>query len=131
MAESPVKELRFVLVADDYDTAVAFWRDTLGLPVVMQWDEDHGSGAVLDAGRATVEVLSRREAEFVDQVEVGRAAAGPRVAMEVDDSATMAERFVSAGAAERLGAPVETPWGDRNVRLRTPGGLQLTLFTVR
>jgi hypothetical protein len=27
--------------------------------------------------------------------------------------------------------PVDTPWGDRNVRLSAPAELQLTLFTPR
>jgi uncharacterized glyoxalase superfamily protein PhnB len=35
---------------------------------------------------------------------------------------------VAAGAA-LMAAPVDTPWGDRNARLRAPDGLQLTLFT--
>ncbi len=26
-------------------------------------------------------------------------------------------------------APVTTPWGDRNARVRAPDGMQLTLFT--
>jgi len=37
---------------------------------------------------------------------------------------------LTEAGAEHLGGPVETPWRDRNVRLRTPDGLQLTLFTV-
>jgi hypothetical protein len=31
---------------------------------------------------------------------------------------------------ERL-LPVETPWGDDNVRLQDPAGLQVTLFQAR
>jgi hypothetical protein len=52
-----------------------------------------------------------------------------RLAIEVDDSAAVAESLV-AGGAERLGGPVVTPWQHRNVRLRAPDGMQLTLFTV-
>jgi guanine deaminase len=37
---------------------------------------------------------------------------------------------LEAAGGDRLGAPVLTPWGHRNVRLRTPDGLQLTLFTA-
>jgi lactoylglutathione lyase len=130
MAGSPVRELRFVLVVDDYEEAMAFWRDAVGLPVVNEWAHESGPGAALDGGRATFEILSRGHAEYVDQVELGRRQEGPRIAMEVDDAAALADRLVSEGGAERLGGPVEMPWGDRNVRLRTPGGLQLTLFTV-
>ena len=49
--------------------------------------------------------------------------------MTVEDSAAIAAQLETAGA-ERLGGPVVTPWSHRNVRLRTPDGMQLTLFTV-
>jgi hypothetical protein len=66
----------------------------------------------------------------VDEIEVGHRVAGPvRIALEVDDSAATADRLEAAGA-ERLGGPVETPWRHLNVRLLTPDGMQLTLFTV-
>jgi len=102
----------------------------LGLPVVEAWEQPTGSGAVLDAGRATLELLSTAQAALVDQVEVGSRVAGPvRIALEVDDAAETAGTLV-AGGAERLGGPVVTPWSHRNVRLRAPDGTQLTLFTV-
>ena len=52
-----------------------------------------------------------------------------RFALEVEDSVDAAERLEAAGA-EREGGPVVTPWQHRNVRLRAPDGMQLTLFTV-
>jgi lactoylglutathione lyase len=125
-SDSPVRELRVALTVDDYEQALAFYRDALGLPVLDDW----GNGAVLDAGRATLEVLSRQAAEHADEVEVGqRVAASVRVALEVGDSAATAETLTAAGA-ERLGEPVVTPWSHRNVRLLAPDGMQLTLFTV-
>jgi lactoylglutathione lyase len=124
--ESPVRELRVALTVDDYGQALGFYRDALGLPLVSEWK----GGAVLDAGRATLEVLSASEAERVDEIEVGqRVGATVRLAMEVDDSAATAETLSGAGA-EVIGGPVTTPWGHRNVRLRAPEGTQLTLFTV-
>jgi|SoiMethySBSTD1v2_1073268.scaffolds.fasta_scaffold132370_4 lactoylglutathione lyase len=130
MPESPVRELRLALTVDDYDAAVAFYRDALGLPVTESWDGPDGSGAVLDAGRATLELLSVAQAELVDRVEVGSRVAGPvRVALEVADSVEAARRLV-AGGAEHLAGPVVTPWSHRNVRVRAPDGMQLTLFTV-
>jgi lactoylglutathione lyase len=130
MPEGPVRELRLALTVDNYDEAVAFYRDVLGLPLLESWDEPGGSGAVLDAGRATLELLSVPQAELVDDVEVGSRVAGPvRIALEVADSAETAQRLV-AGGAEALAEPVVTPWRHRNVRLRAPDGMQLTLFTV-
>jgi lactoylglutathione lyase len=129
-SDSPVRELRVALTVDDYGGALRFYRDVLGLPVVESWDDPAGGGAVLDAGRATLELLSTGQAERVDRVEVGSRVAGPvRLALEVDDSAATAGALVEAGA-ERLGGPVVTPWSHRNVRLRAPEGTQLTLFTV-
>jgi lactoylglutathione lyase len=126
----PVRELRVAVTADDYDEALRFYRDALGLPVVESWENEGGSGAILDAGRATLEVLSRSQVEYVDEVEAGGQSSGPvRFALEVDDSVEAAERLEAAGA-ERLGGPVVTPWSHRNVRLRGPDGMQLTLFTV-
>jgi lactoylglutathione lyase len=128
--ESPVRELRVALTVDDYQEALRFYRDALGLPVLEEWDGTDGAGAVLDAGRATLEVLSSSQAELVDRVEVGERVAGPvRLALEVDDSAATADALTAAGA-ELIGGPVVTPWSHRNVRLRAPDGMQLTLFTI-
>ena len=130
MPESPVRELRLALTVTDYDQAVAFYRDRLGLPVLESFEGPEGAGVVLDAGRATLVLLSVGQAELVDRVEVGSRVAGPvRVALEVADSAQTARRLVDGGA-ETLAEPVVTPWRHRNVRVRAPGGLQLTLFTV-
>jgi catechol 2,3-dioxygenase-like lactoylglutathione lyase family enzyme len=118
------------VTVEDYDRALAFYRDVLGLPVVEAWDTPSGSGAVLDAGRATLELLSVAQAELVDRVEVGERVAGPvRLALEVEDSEQTAGELV-AGGAELLAQPVVTPWSHRNVRLQAPDGMQLTLFTV-
>jgi lactoylglutathione lyase len=126
----PVRELRVALTVSDYEQALAFYRDTLGLPVVESWDTDEGGGAVLDAGSATLELLSPGQSDVVDRVEVGERTSGPvRLALEVEDSAETAKRLVNAGA-ERVGEPVVTPWNHRNVRVRAPDGMQLTLFTV-
>jgi lactoylglutathione lyase len=130
ISESPVRELRLAVTAQDYPESLRFYRDDLGLPVVKSWDEPSGSGAILDAGRATLELLSPAQADLIDEVEVGRRVAGPvRVALEVEDSAQTARRLEAAGAVA-LGEPVETPWRHRNVRLDGPAGLQLTLFTI-
>jgi len=126
----PVRELRVAVTAENYEEALAFYRDALGLPVVESWENEGGSGAILDAGRATLEVLSRSQVDYVDEIEAGGTPSGPvRLALEVEDSAASAEVLEVAGA-DRLGGPVVTPWQHRNVRLRAPDGMQLTLFTV-
>ena len=127
----PVRELRLAVTVDDFEGAVRFYRDVLGLPVLEDWNEPDGSGAILDAGHATLELLSVAQTRLVDRVEVGREGVSPpiRLALEVADSEAAARRLVEAGA-ERLSEATVTPWRHRNVRLDAPGPLQLTLFTV-
>ena len=125
-------ELRLVLTVDDFEQALAFYRDALGLPEREAWEAEDATAriAILDAGRATLELVNEAQAAAIDDVEVGQRVAGPvRVAFEVDDSDALAARLVAAGA-EQLADVVVTPWNDRNVRLRAPDGMQLTLFTV-
>lgn len=130
MVEGAVSELRLALTVDDFDAALAFYREALGLPELAAWEAPDGRVAILAAGRATLELLDTGQAAKVDEIEVGRRTAGPiRIALEVADSAALAERLVNAGA-ERLAAPAVTPWRHRNVRLQAPDGVQLTLFTV-
>lgn len=127
---APVRELRVSLTVEDYPEALVFYRDVLGLPVRMVWDEPTGSGAILEAGAATLEIVSPEQADLIDEIEVGRRIAGPvRLALEVEDSAQTAAELV-AGGAEELAPATETPWGDLNARVRAPDGMQLTLFTV-
>ena len=127
---SGVRELRLVLTVEDFDAAVAFYRDALGLDEQDAWQaEEGGHIAILRAGAATLELVDEAQAAAIDEIEVGRRVAGPvRVAFEVDDSAAAAERLSGAGG-EVLGGPVETPWRDRNVRVQAPDGMQLTLFS--
>lgn len=126
-----VTQLRLVLTVSDFDAAVRLYRDALGLKEAAAWQgEAEGARiAILDAGRATLELVNEEQAAAIDQIEVGKRIAGPvRVAFEVDDSERAAQRLVEAGA-EELAAAVTTPWNDRNVRLRAGDGVQLTLFT--
>ena len=124
-----VHELRIAMTVEDYERAVAFYRDALGLAERESWDRPDGRGTILEAGRATLELFDPRMADSLDAIEVGRRMSGPiRFALHVDDPAALARRLVDRGAALE-GELVATPWGDRNIRVRAPGGMQLTLFT--
>jgi catechol 2,3-dioxygenase-like lactoylglutathione lyase family enzyme len=124
-------ELRLVLTVDDFDAAVALYRDALGLREREMWVGDGDArGILLDAGEATLELVNEAHAASIDEIEVGRRVAGPvRVAFRTEDSEAAAARLVEAGATHVAG-PVVTPWRDRNVRLQAADGLQLTLFSV-
>jgi catechol 2,3-dioxygenase-like lactoylglutathione lyase family enzyme len=123
-----VRELRLVVTATDYDEALRFYRDTLGLRERARYESPDGRVAILDAGRATLEIADPDQAAYIDRVEVGRRVAGPiRVAFEVDDAAAVTARLAHAGARV-LAEPKRTPWNSLNARLDGPAGLQLTLF---
>lgn len=123
-----VRELRIALTVDDYERAVAFYRDALGLHELESWDRPNGRGTILDAGRATLELFDPLQAETLDAIEVGRRVSGAvRLALHVDDAAAASDELVAAGAVLEHEL-VETPWGDRNARVRAPDGMQLTLF---
>ncbi len=124
-----VAQLRLAVTAEDYDQALRFYRDVLGMPELGTFASPAGGRVtILDAGRATLELADPRYAAYIDEVEVGQRVAGPiRVAFEVADAA------VAAGAAEVAGArvlarPTTTPWNSSNARLEAPAGLQITLF---
>jgi methylmalonyl-CoA/ethylmalonyl-CoA epimerase len=124
-----VVELRIALTVPDFDQAVAFYRDTLGLEQLADWSGEDGRVILLEAGSATLELFDERQAESVDRIEAGRRVSGPvRFAISVDDLDATADRLVDAGA-EAMAPPVVPPWGGRNARLRTPDGMQLTLFS--
>jgi len=123
-----VLELRLVVTAPDYDEALRFYRDVLGLPEVAAFDDGAGRVAILGAGRATLELSDVPHAEHIDRLEVGRRVAGQiRIALQVPDALEATNRLL-AGGATLLAAPVETPWKSLNARLEAPAGLQLTLF---
>ena len=122
-----VRQLRLVVTVDDFDAALAFYRDALGLETEAVFSSPGGRIVLLDAGRATLELTDATHAAYIDEVEVGRRVAGKiRVAFEVDDSPAATDALIAAGA-ELIAPPTETPWHSLNARLQGPD-LQLTLF---
>jgi catechol 2,3-dioxygenase-like lactoylglutathione lyase family enzyme len=122
--------MRLVVEADDYDEALRFYRDVLGLRQAEAYEGEGGARvAILEAGRATLELANPAQKRRIDEVEVGRAGVAPkyRVAFEVRDTAAVTDELVGAGA-ELIAAPVETPWRSLNARLAAPAGVQLTIF---
>lgn len=127
--QPPVRQLRLVVQVEDFDEALAFYRDVLGLPEQAAFEgEDNARVAILDAGRATLELANPAQARMIDAVEAdGQPSARIRVAFEVDDSPETTAKLVDQGAA-LIAAPTETPWRSVNSRLHAPAGLEVTLF---
>jgi lactoylglutathione lyase len=126
----PVRQLRLVVTTEDYDAAVTFYRDVLGLTEREAVQPPEGRVMILDAGQAALELAEPATAEYIDQVEVGRRVAGHiRVAFQVDDVVTSTSALADIGGTV-LAPPRPTPFGSTNSRLEGPADLQLTLFEL-
>ena len=123
-------ELRVVITVPEHDTAVAFYRDVLGLRELGAFTDDNGGQAtLLDAGRATVEIGDELHVDAIDALEVGRRVAGQiRLAFAVQDATDATDRLL-AGGGKLIAAATTTPWGSQNPRLEPPDRLQFTVFS--
>jgi lactoylglutathione lyase len=125
---NPVIELRVALTTGEYERLVKFYCAGLGLEPSATWNNDGGKAIILDMGKATLELFDERQAEVIDQLEAGQRISGKiRFALQVPDLNAAMERLLAHGAT-LVHEPVQTPWGETNVRLQDPDGMQITLF---
>ncbi|WP_105033635.1 VOC family protein [Cryobacterium aureum] len=124
-----VLQLRVIVEANDFDAAIAFYRDALGLPEQAAFEgEGNARVSILDAGRATLEISNPAQKRMIDEVETGeRQGPGIRLAFEVSDVRGVTTRLEATGATV-IAEPRETPWKSLNSRLDAPAGLQITVF---
>ena len=128
MARATVDELRVVLTVDDWDAAMRLYGEALGMEELPSVSSPRGRVAILDSGRATLELADSAHAAYIDEVEVGERVAGNvRIALRVADVDEMSARVAALGH-RRFAAATPTPFGSTNVRFDGPGEVQLTLF---
>jgi lactoylglutathione lyase len=128
MPDASVHELRLVLTVEDFEGSVRIYRDVLGMQEVPAVSSPGGRVAILESGRATLELVDAAQAAYIDEVEVGHRSAGHvRIALGVPAVEEQSRRLEEAGLAA-LAPPTVTPFGSTNARFEMPGGLQLTLF---
>ena len=124
----PIHELRIALTTSNYERLVKFYCDGLGIEPAAIWNNGQGQALVLNMGNATLEIFDEAQADTIDQIEVGQRISGQiRFALQVPDLQTAMERLLAHGAT-LVHPPITTPWGDYNVRLQDPDGMQITLF---
>jgi uncharacterized glyoxalase superfamily protein PhnB len=124
----PIHELRIAFTTSDYERLVKFYCDGLGIEPAAIWNNGQGQALILNMGNATLEIFDEAQAETIDQLEAGRRISGQiRFALQVPDLNAAMERLLAHGAT-LIHPPVMTPWGDYNVRLQDPDGMQITLF---
>ena len=124
--QTTVKQLRLVIEADDFEEAVGFYRDVLGMEEEFYVESE--DDALVMALQAALEIVNTAQRRLIDRLEVGREVSRSiRVAFEVTDAETATGHAV-AGGAHLIASPTETPWRSLNSRLEAPAGLQITLF---
>ena len=124
----PVLELRVALTTRDFERLLKFYTEGLGLEPAQLWTSDQGQALIFEMGKGTLELFDENHAAHIDQIEAGRPISGPiRFALRVPDLQAALDRLLAKGAV-MVHPPVVTPWGDHNVRVQDPDGLQVTLF---
>lgn len=127
-SNSSIIEMRVAITTSDYERLVKFYCDGLGLEPAAIWNNGQGRALILNMGNATLELFDEAQAQTIDQIEAGQRISGQiRFALQVPDLNAAMERLLAHGAT-LVHAPVITPWGDYNVRLQDPDGMQITLF---
>src|SRR5260221_168115 len=119
----PTISLSLVALTTQYlERLASFYRAELGMEPSQVWPADQGRALVLDMGRATLEVFDEKQAQTVDQTEVGKRVSGQiRFALRVPDLDAAMKRLAAHGATVVHG-PVVAPWGDKMARYQDPDG---------
>ena len=127
----PVFELRVAFTASDYERSMKFYSDGLGIEPSALWSNGGGRALILDMGKATLELFDEIQAGTIDQIEAEQRVSGQvRFALQVPNLKAAMDRLLDHGAT-LVHPPIITPWGDYNVRLQDPDGMQITLFQTQ
>jgi catechol 2,3-dioxygenase-like lactoylglutathione lyase family enzyme len=113
--------------ADDFDEALAFYRDVVGMPRTAAYEADGGARvAILEAGRATLELANLAQVAFIDGVETDgdarRSASGGPGGGPPPPSSTNSRMPGRVEASARI-----TPWNSLGAGCAGVP-LQLTIF---
>ncbi|MEO6734620.1 MAG: VOC family protein [Ferruginibacter sp.] len=123
-----VKELRIILTVDNLQEVINFYQNALGLEVSKEWSEPTGSGIILDAGRASLELIDKKHAETIDEIEVGsRVAGNVRIALNIGSNIEEIGKTLEISGALKIADVKQAPWS-KVQRMQDPGGMQFTLF---
>jgi catechol 2,3-dioxygenase-like lactoylglutathione lyase family enzyme len=123
-----VKELRIILTVENLDEIIHFYREVAGLKVSKEWHDTTGNGIILEAGKASLELIDQRDAVEIDQIEVGKRIAGTvRLALNIGENIEQASKTFIEGGAIPLAEIKQAPWSKVR-RLQDPAGMQFTLF---
>jgi len=105
----------------DFGRSLAFYRDTLGWPVIAQWgDDEEPRCAVLSGGAVKVVLVERHKGEALD--------ARPELRLDIHD---VERRFRAMPAGDHVvSAPGENPQGVREFVVVDPDGNRIAFEEV-
>lgn len=119
------RKLSITFHAQDFDRTLAFFQDTLGLPLKHSWNEPNGRGAIFAAeDTAEVEFFGAPEG----QPQTAPPPANVNIAFQVNDVDAHYARLLDAGVTlvETIG---DRPWGNRSFGIQSPDGLNIWIFS--
>ncbi|MFB2556786.1 VOC family protein [Herbiconiux liangxiaofengii] len=126
----PPTQLRLIIETDDFDEAVRFYRDVLGMPEQPAFaTEGDDRVAILHAGIATIELATPTHIRAIDTIENAPPSTAPslRLALEVVDTPRAVGAAQDAGARV-IAPPTPTPFRTINARIEGPAGWTITFF---
>lgn len=127
-----ISELRLVIEAHDWNAAVEFYRDALGLPLREGYANDESAQIVLEAGSASIELVhpelpsARAERDAPTELD-SPPSARLRLVVRSDDARETSTALEAVGA-EVVESPHLTTIGTVKARVLGPDRMPITVF---
>lgn len=127
----PLREFRVVIEAADWDAAVRFYRDALGLRVRLAYANDDTAQMILEMPAGTIELVHPTLPKIGGESDVANARGprSPRVrfAVESEDPQATIDALVLVGAEPLADAGI-VPTDSLSGRVFGPDGMPVTVF---
>jgi predicted enzyme related to lactoylglutathione lyase len=111
---------RVLLRPTNFERSFRFYADTLGLHVYREWGSGPTRGVVFFLGGGFLEISGSSEAASSEKVSLW---------LQVRDVDAVGRELEDSGV-EIVEAPVDKPWGLREMRIRDPDGVGLVIVEV-
>lgn len=124
-----MNELRLILTVDNLDEIIDFYKNQVELKESLSWNQVTGRGIILEAGKASLELIDRNHKNFIDKMEVGKegVSGDVRIALNFGNEIQNKANHLLENGAKKLGELVKAPWSNV-MRIEDPSGMQITLF---
>jgi len=103
-----------------FERSFRFYAETLGLHIYREWGSDSTRGVVFFLGGGFLELSGSSEAASSEKVSLW---------LQVRDVDAVGRELEDAGV-DIVEAPVDKPWGLREMRVQDPDGVRLVIVEV-